>query len=239
MKDPVALAYSGRVDEARGLALDQARSDDPFLVRQGLEALAVLGQQHGVRADAELDAVLVAAAQQDGATARAALQAAAALASRAVEDSVASGLSEGRAAWEILRYAGELPSHRLARALATGWRALPDTLRDEALLVSCVMPAADRLEAGEWGARALAAVRDASPEVRAAALQAVAAWRPDDGAAACSEALEDDDAAVRRAAVDALARLDAKLLGKRAKALGERCPEAAPFAAPRLRRSRR
>lgn len=207
MKDPVALAYSGRLDEARAAALEQARRDDPFLAAQGLEALAVLGQQHGIRADESIAAVLVTRAGEPGAVGRKAFEAATALGVRAFDRLAAQRFRAGSAAWEVLRYAGEWPSHEVARALAAGWAGLPDGLLDEALLTSCVQPAADRAEVVAWGNRALAALGHRSEEVRRAAVAAVMTWRPVTVDEALEPLREDESELVRRAAERALEQL--------------------------------
>lgn len=208
MKDPVALAYSGRIPEARAAAVAQARSDDAFLVGQGLEALTVLGQQHGVRADDELDSLLAAREADGGAIARRAFEAAAALGSRALEEAAARRLAGGEATWNVLRYVGEWPSWELGRALAEGWDRLPPQLVDEALLTSCVLPVRSQEECVAWGRRVLAKVAETNEDVRVAALDAVAIWRPREAAEPCVEALCDRSVRVRMAAARALAAAD-------------------------------
>lgn len=225
MRDPVALAWSGRTAEARALARAQAHGDDPFLAAQGLEALAVLGREHGVRADAGLEALLVRQALAGGAVGRKAFDAAMGLEARALEGVAAQLLRRGEARWEVLRYAGELPSLDLARALADGWAALPPRLRDEALLTSCAMPCATPEEAAGWGRRALDLVDDADEAVRLAALTAVRVWRPAAAARACARGLDDPNPLVRREAARALSQVDPARLLEEARSRGDACPE--------------
>jgi hypothetical protein len=208
MTDPVALAYSGRLEEARAAALVQARSDDPFLAAQGLEALAVLGQQHGVRADEPMTALLVQRAADEWVLARKAFEAATALGVREFDRLAAQRLASGGAGWEVLRYAGEWPSQEVAEGLAAGWALIPERLLDEALLTACVQPAATRREAEAWGARAVAALRHASEDVRRAAVTAVLAWRPADALTALEPLREDESESVRSAAGQALETLE-------------------------------
>ncbi len=217
MRDPVALAWSGRIPEARALALEQAESGDALVVPQGLEALGVLGREHGVRADARMERLLVTRAEDESGVARRAFEAAMGLESRALEGLSARLLAQGEARWEVLRYAGELPSLVLARALAQGWRAVPDELQDEALLTACAMPAANRDECAGWGERALAQTQSARESVRVAAFTAVRIWAYAPAAARCTEALEDESPAVRREAARALAAIRAALDGEQAK----------------------
>lgn len=205
MRDPVALAYSGRIDEAWRLACAQAASDEPFLAAQGLEALSVLGQQHGVRADAEAERLLVEHAR--GPLSRKAFEAAAGLESRVLEPLAVARLGAGEATWEVLRYASELPSHALAMALAQGWEALPERLLDEALLTSCAMPVTDAHEVDAWGERALMALSDRSADVRLAALRAVEMWQPADAYETCAALVEDPDERVRALAERVLEKL--------------------------------
>lgn len=203
MKDPVALAWSGRIAEARDAALEQASPEDVYLAGQSLEALATLGEQHGVRADPQLDAALVAASAEPELS-RKALEAAAALDSNALDDVVEDALRAGRHDWSLIRHVGIRPSLRFARALAEGWEEIGDELLDLALLTTRVLPVATREEAAEWGARALASVSHPVPEVRAAAFDAVAVWAPDGAAQACEQGLNDEDRNVREAAARAL-----------------------------------
>jgi hypothetical protein len=226
MKDPVALAYSGRLDEARAAAIAQASSDESFLVAQGLEALAVLGQQHGVRADATLDAILLQHARGPASLARKAYEAAMALGSRVLESLAAQRLASGDIIWEVLRYAGEWPSHELGAALATGWDRLPSRLRDEALLTTCVMPVANPDEARAWGERALKAARDPAEEVRLAGFVALRAWIPEETADACARALTDESPGVRQLAAQILGSIDFKRLAREVEELGDASPEA-------------
>lgn len=203
MRDPVALAWSGRIAEARDAALEQVSPDDVYLAGQSLEALATLGELHGLRADAQLDAALVAAAAKPELW-RKALEAAAALDSNALDDVVETALREGRHDWSLIRHVGVRPSLRFARALAEGWEAIGDELLDQALLTTRVLPVANREEAAEWGARALDRVEHPVPEVRVAAFDAVAAWAPEGAAQACEKGLDDIDRNVREAAARAL-----------------------------------
>lgn len=243
MRDAVALAYSGRIPEARAEATDQASNADEFVAGQGLEALGVLGREHGVRSTPDLDAVLERRAREGGAIARRAFEAAGALESRALESVCAERLAAGDVTWDVLRYAGELPSLRLARALAEGWERLPARMRDEALLVTRVLPVADRAECEAWGRRLVAQAESRDEEVRRATFLALWTWRPDDAGEACARALEDDASAVREAAAQALAVIDLDLLVRRAVELEDRYPEplaAVPFqAAMKLADARR
>lgn len=206
MKDPVALAWSGRIGEARVAALEQIRSDDPLIVRQALESFAVLGNEHGVRADAELDDALAFVSRQLPLESKA-LDAAAALDSAVLDDVIEKALREGRHGWALLRHVGDRPSLRFARALAEGWAAIPDDLRDLALLTSRVLPVATAREAASWGERALKHVNDPIPENRAAAFAAIEIWAPAGAVAACERGLEDESAEVRIAAARALKTL--------------------------------
>lgn len=217
MRDPVALAYSGRLVEAHEAAIEQAAGDDPFVVAQALEALAVLGGQYGVRSTPPVDERLrVSANSADETVVRRAFDAAAALGSAALEDAAGRRLEAGDASWDVLRYAAQCPTLELGRSLARGWEALPSRLRDEALLTSRVMPVSSEEENDAWARRALERVGDASENVRVAAFEALKVWRPKGGAAACSRALEDDASSVRVAAAQALAVLDVQLLVARA-----------------------
>lgn len=225
MRDAVALAWSGRIAEAKEAAIEQASDVDPFVVGQGLEALATLGQQHDVVTDAQLDALLARAVTLEEPVSRRAYEAASALGSRAVETAACRQLEEKGATWAVLRYVGEWPSLALARALAAGWALVSDRLRDEALLTSRVLPVASREENDAWGQRAIASAGDRSEEVRLAAFQALWAWRPAVAAEACSRALEDDVQAVREAAALALAVIDVDRLIARALELEDEFPE--------------
>jgi hypothetical protein len=226
MKDPVALAYSGRVPEARAAALTQASSDDAYVAAQGLEALAVLGQQHDVRTTAQLDALLLRCADSEPSVARKAFEAARSLGSLVLEPLAARRLGSGAVTWESLRYAGEWPSLGLARALAQGWDQIPRRLIDEALLTSCVMPVADREEARAWGERALSLTRDQSEEVRLAAFTALQSWLPEGTATACARALVDDSPLIRKRAAELLGVVDPQQLELLVEELGESAPEA-------------
>lgn len=220
MRDPVALAYSGRVAEAHEAAIEQAAAEDPFVVAQALEALAVLGGQYGVRATASVDERLrLSSGSSDESVVRRAFDAAAALGSAALEGVARKRLESGDATWDVLRYAAQCPSLEIGRSLARGWEAICVRLRDEALLTSRVMPVASREENDAWARRTLAHVDDASEDVRVAAFEAVKVWRPKAGADACSKALEDDVSSVRLAAAQALAALDVALLVARAEEL--------------------
>jgi hypothetical protein len=209
MKDPVALAYSGRIAEATDAALAQASSSDDFLVRQGLEALAVLGQQHGVRTNAAIDSLLVQRSRDDAAIARKAFEAAMGVGSRALEEAAVQLLAEGRATWEVLRYVGEWPSHALGRALVAGWEQLPRRLVDQALLTSCAMPVANPAEARELGV-----------------LAALKWWAPEETPDICAQSLTDDSPAIRQGAADLLATLDPSRLVELSEELGATAPEA-------------
>lgn len=203
MTDPVALAWSGRIAEAREAALAQASPIDPFLAGQSLEALAILGEHHGVRSNPELDAVL-AEAVSEPALVRKAIEAAAALDSTALDDFVDGALRDGRHVWSLFRHVGIRPSLRFARALAHGWNAIPRELLDIALLTTRTLPVATKEEAAEWGARALRHVGHALPEVREAAFEAVAIWASEGAVEACERGLEDEAREVREAAARAL-----------------------------------
>lgn len=208
MLDPVALAWSGRIDQAFQLACTQAGGDDPYAASQGLEALAVLGSQHGVKADDRVRRILLDKAQDPAPSiARRAFEAAMALSERSLEPLAVKLLTSGEARWEVLRYAGELPSHALAGALALGWDRLPATVRDEALLTSCAMPCASAEENEAWGRRALALVRDREESVRAAAFIALRIWAHLPGLEACLEAADDASPAVRAEAERTMAEL--------------------------------
>jgi hypothetical protein len=221
MKDPVALAYSGRIPEARQAAMEQAGSDDEFLVVQGLEALAVLGQQHGVSANAAIDELLARRATESLSVSRKAFDAATSVGSRALEEEAAKRLESGRGSWEVLRYAGEWPSHRLARALFTGWSQLPDRLRDEALLTIAVMPAANPDEAREYGLLAIEGTRSAEESIRAAAFVALKWWVPLETADLCARALNDEVPGIRTAAAELLSSLEPQRLVDLAEELPE------------------
>jgi hypothetical protein len=221
MKDPVALAYSGRIPEAIDAALAQASSDDDFLVAQALEALAVLGQQHGLRTNAALDRILVQRSGESPSIARKAFEAAMGVGSSALEPVAAHRLEAGQATWDVLRYAGEWPSHRLGRALLAGWERLPRQLLDEALLTSCAMPVANPEEAREFGRRAMDAARERDEELRAAGFVALKWWIPLETADICAQSLTDDSQAIRQAAAELLATLDPERLIELAQELGE------------------
>jgi len=226
MKDPVALAYSGRIPEALAAAVEQASSDDDFLVAQGLEALAVLGQQHGVRTNAAIDALLVRLTSASSTLSRKAFDAAMSVGSRVLEDVAVQRLESGAASWEVMRYAGEWPSHRLGRALLAGWARVPERLRDEALLTCCVMPVSNAEEAAEFGQLAIDASRDGSNEIRVAAFRALRWWAPLQTADICARALRDRVEAVRRSAADTLAFLEPQRLIDLAAEYGDEAPEA-------------
>ncbi len=226
MKDPVALAYSGRIDEAREAAFQQASSNDDFLVRQGLEALAVLGQQHGVRTNVLIDALLRRRATESPTISRKAFDAAMSIGSRALEEEAARRLEEGATTWEVLRYTGEWPSLRLARALRARWDDIPERLRDEALLTLSSMPAASEEEARECGRLAIDGSRHPSADIRIAAFTALRYWVPLETADLCARALRDESKGVRTAAAQLLAELDPDRLIELAQELGEESPEA-------------
>lgn len=225
MRDAVALAWSGRIAEAKEAAVEQASDADPFVVGQGLEALTTLGQQYGVVTDSQLDALLARAVALEEPVSRRAYEAAAALGSRAVEAAACERLAKEGATWAVLRYVGEWPSLSLARALAAGWTLVEDRLRDEALLTSRVLPVANREENDAWGARAMAYASDRSEDVRVAAFQALWSWRPGAAADVCARALEDEVQAVREAAAQALAVIDVERLIVRALELEDEFPE--------------
>lgn len=233
MRDPVALAYSGRLDEARREAAAQVSSDDPFLARQGLEALAVLGQQHGMRSDPDLDALLSKHARANDRTADRAFEAAAALDSNALESEAILRLTRGEATWFVLRYVGEQPSHRLALALAETWEQVLENHRDQALLTTCVLPAANRAEAQQWGRRAEASLADEREEVRLSALAAMDVWRTEDTPLRAARALADDSPEVRRRAAELLERIAPELLAERASEITDEFPDLARFASRR------
>jgi hypothetical protein len=206
-QDPVALAWSGRVQEAYELACRQAAGLDPFEASQALEAFSVLGSQHRVRADDRVRRLLLDKADDAPSLARRAFDAAMAMDERALAPIAARLIASGRARWELLRYAGELPSQELAEALARGWDAIPEDLRDEALLTSCAMPCASAAENAAWGKRALACLGDGRESVRAASLVAMRVWAYVEGIEACRKALEDDSPDVRAEAGRTLAHL--------------------------------
>lgn len=217
MRDPVALAYSGRVSEAHEAAIEQAAEDDSFTVAQALEALAVLGAQHGVRSSSLTDErLLQAATSSEPSLVRRAFDAAAALGTGVLEAVAVERLKQADATWDVLRYAAECPTLETGRALAAGWGSLASRLRDQALLTSRAMPVANREENDAWGERVLAHVDDPSEDVRSAAFEALKVWQPAKGAVACSQALEDEAASVRTAAAQALALLELELLVERA-----------------------
>ncbi len=222
MRDPVALAWSGRIPEARALAVEQAESADPLLAGQGLEALGVLGREHGVRADERIERLLIDRAREEGPLARRAFEAAMELDSRALEPLVTELFRRGRSRWEVLRYAGELPSYGIARALAEGWGSIPGDLRDEALLTSCAMPAANPAECDDWGAKALLATSDPRESVRVAAFTALRVWAYVPAGEACAAAMMDESPAVRREVERALAEIDADRLAKAREQLARR-----------------
>jgi hypothetical protein len=224
MKDPVALAYSGRVEEAERAARSQILADDPLSRAGAWEAFAVLGREHGLKTDAALDAVLLDAVRSDGAVGRRALEAAMELGSSAPEAFVVERLNRGSAGWEHLRFAGERPSHGLARGLAGGWKLLDPALADEALLTAAAMPLSGPAKA-EWGARALAFVDAYAPSVRVAALRCLALWSHRPGVEACARALEDDAEDVRAQAAESLLVLDADRAVAEAAARGPACDE--------------
>jgi len=226
VKDPVALAYSGRIAEATAAAMEQATSEDDFLVAQGLEALAVLGQQHGIRTNTAIDTLLVRRAGESPSVSRKAFDAAMSLGSRSLETAAIQRLESGAASWEVLRYAGEWPSYRLGRALVSAWTKLPDRLRDEALLTACVMPVARPEEAAEFGRLAVEAARDESEETRVAAFRALRWWAPVQTGDLCVRALTDSCEAIRRSAAETLAMFEPQRLIDLAAELGDEAPEA-------------
>lgn len=238
MKDPVALAWSGRVAEAWDVAREQAGRDDAFVAAQGLEALAVLGAEHGYTSEAALDAVLAKAALETSLSRRA-FEAAMRLRSRALEPVSTQLLTSGEARWEVLRYAGELPSDGLAKALAEGWDRLPARLRDEALLTACAMPASTKAEREAWGARALRHVGEVEESVRVAAFRALRTFAHKAGAKACAQALDDGSEAVRAEAATTLLALDPKLAIAQAAERGEACVELWSRLTPEQRASAR
>jgi hypothetical protein len=206
-QDPVALAWSGRVQESFELACKQAAGLDPFEASQALEAFSVLGSQHRVRADDRVRKILLEKADDAPSLARRSFDAAMAMDERVLEPLAARLIASGRARWEVLRYAGELPSHALGKALARGWDAIPAELRDEALLTSCAMPCANAVENEAWGKRALECLCDPRESVRAAALVAMRVWAYVDAIEACRNALEDDSPDVQAEAQRTLAHL--------------------------------
>jgi hypothetical protein len=229
MKDPVALAYSGRIPEARDAAMAQAASDDDFLVAQGLEALSVLGQQHGVRTNARIDALIVQRSQESPRLSRKAFEAAMSTGSRALDAEVVRRIEAGRVSWEVLRYIGEGPSHQLGRALVAGWERIPEDLLDQALLTICSMPVANPDEAREFGRLALQGARHGREEIRAAAFVALKWWIPVETADVCARALTDHAPAIRQGAAELLAELEPQRLIDLAEELGETAPEAQAF----------
>jgi hypothetical protein len=224
MKDPVALAYSGRVEEAERAARAQILSDDPLARAGGWEALAVLGREHGLKADATLDTALTAAVRVEGTVGRRALEAAMELGSTAPEAFVVERLNRGSAGWEHLRFAGERPSHGLARGLAGGWKQLDPGLADQALLTAALMPLSGPARA-EWGARALALVDAKAPSVRVAALHCLSVWQYRPGTDACAKALDDLTDEVRAQAAKSLLSLDVDRAVAEAGARGPVCTE--------------
>ncbi len=222
MKDPVALAYSGRVDEAEQAARAQVLSDDPLARAGAWESLAVLGRAHGLRTDASLDAALTEAVKVDGVVSRRALEAAMELGSTAPEAFVVERLNRGLVGWEHLRFAGERPSHGLVRGLAAGWKLLDPAFADEALLTAARMPVSGPMRA-EWGARALAFVGDRSPSVRVAALRCLAVWQHGPGVDACAKALDDEADEVRAEAATSLLVLDVERAIAEAAGRGPAC----------------
>lgn len=228
MRDPVALAYSGRVVEAYEAAVEQSASEDAFVVAQALEAFAVLGEQYLMRTTPVVDErLLQSVSAGDEALSRRSFDAASALGSAALENVAVRRLEAGEASWDVLRYAAQCPTLKIGRALASGWEKIPPRLRDEALLTSRVMPVSNADENDAWAERVLASVDDASEDVRAAAFEAIKVWRPNSGAQACARALEDEAEAVRSAAGSALAELDVDLLVVRAAELEESFPDVA------------
>jgi hypothetical protein len=225
MRDPVALAWSGRIDEAKALACEQAGSKDSMLAAQGLEALAVLGSEHGLTASEEIDRLLVSGAKGSEAASRRAFEAAMALGSRAVEPLVCERLGSGDVRWELLRYTGEMPSQALAKALAEGWSSMPGRYLDEALLTSCVLPCATPAEAVQWGARAIACAADRSESVRVASMRAIRSWAPAGADHICAAALDDESDDVRREAARTLAWLHPDALLQQAEERGPECVE--------------
>lgn len=209
MKDAVALAWSGRVEEAQAAAEAQVAAEDPFVASQGLEALAVLGEQQGLRASPEVAHRLeVWGRTRDGGVSRRAFEAAGALGSLALEAEAVRRLVAGQADWAVLRYVGERPTHRLAQGLASGWEGIDPALRDQALLTTRTLPVASQEENDAWGERVARFLRDEADEVRGAAFQALAVWRPPETADLCVDGLGDEAGVVRRAAAQALLSVD-------------------------------
>ncbi|MFM2152357.1 MAG: hypothetical protein RL199_792 [Pseudomonadota bacterium] len=224
MKDPVALAYSGRIEEAERAARAQILADDPLARAGAWEAFAVLGREHGLKTDASLDTALADAVRTEGAVGRRALEAAMELRSTAPEAFVVERLNRGSAGWEHLRFAGERPSHGLARGLAGGWKLLDPALADEALLTAAAMPLSGPAKA-EWGTRALALVAAPQASVRVAVLRCLAFWGHVPGVDACAKALDDADEAVREQAAVSLLALDGERAVTEAAERGAECVE--------------
>jgi hypothetical protein len=212
----------------------QASSDDEFLVAQGLEALAVLGEQHGIRTTPQIDALLTSRAGEAPSISRKAFSAAMGVGSRALEGEAIRRLAGGEASWEVLRYAGEWPSHALGHAILSGWKQIPERLLDEALLTICSMPAANAQEAREFGRRAMEAARDPAEPVRFAALIALRWWVPIETADICAQALTDVAPPVRRRAAELLAALEPARFLELVDELADSAPEAASLA-PQVR----
>jgi len=210
MKDPVALAWSGRIEEARALACAHAAMDDSLLAAQGYEALAVLGGAHGLRTAADIDALLLRSPAREAPVQRQALAAAAAVESDALRESVAQALRTGTAGWEHLRYAGERPAETLAAALDEGWSLLNAKHIDQALLTACAQPLSTRPQALRWARRTRALAKDPSPSVRVAAFTALGHWRYRPALPDCRNALLDHAEEVGTAAARTLAILSPK-----------------------------
>lgn len=225
MRDPVALAWSGRVADARALACEQAGGADPAVAGQGLEALAVLGSQHGVTADARIDALLLAAAAHPS-TARRAFEAAAALQSDVLRPLACARLEEGAAGWEVLRYARERPHPELTRALDTGWSRLAPSLHDEALRTACTLPFAATAARLVFARRARALLAATDTSVQVSALLALQEWRYRPAAPDCRRLLSREEPEVAVAAAHALRSLSRKQAEQVVDELGDELPRA-------------
>lgn len=206
MKDPVALAWSGRIQEALSAALKQMHSEESELANQALEAISILGSEYQLRSNPEIDSALVSASQRKELE-RKLLEAAAAVDSASLDDKIEHLLEHGPQTWPLLRHVGERPSLRFARSLSAGWAQIPDSLQDLALLTSCVLPVANPQEAQDFGEKALAARRSSKASVRAASFFAIGIWQPSGSLEALKEGLDDEEHEVREAAKEALERL--------------------------------
>jgi len=195
MRDPVALAWSGRVQEALPLARAQAADADPSIASQGLEALAVLGSQHQVRSDDALDELLRRAALEPR-TMRRAFEAATALGSHALLALSCDRLRAGTAGWEVLRHAGELALPELAEALDAGWERLAPSLRDEAIRTAAALPCGSRQRELAFARRARTLLSETDTSLRTSALVALRRFRYRPAAADCHRLVRDDDSAV-------------------------------------------